>query len=103
MTLHDESNRLRGGEEIRPHVRLFRDPVTGIAWVEDGTTGSAHSAHPNIHISGSVEGMRDRGYWGRNERTVTCNGWIYNIDRCVSDDELDEIARTHCQCGGNHG
>lgn len=33
---------------IRPHVRLYRDRQTGIAWVEDGTTGCGYSCHANI-------------------------------------------------------
>lgn len=27
-------------ETIRPNVKLYRDSATGIAWVEDGNTGS---------------------------------------------------------------
>lgn len=87
---------------IRPHVKLYRDPKTGIAWVEDGTTGSGHSCHPNISSSGSVRGMKDRGYWGKHDRTVRSHGWIYNIDHVSVSGELDEIARLHCRCGGAH-
>ena len=89
-------------KEIRPYVELYRDNETGIAWVEDGTTGNGHSCHPNIDTSGSVRGMKQRGYWGKNDRTVRCHGFIYNIDRLVVTDELDEIARQHCRCGGKH-
>lgn len=89
-------------KEIRPYVKLYRDNETGIAWVEDGTTGNGHSCHPNINASGSVAGMRKLGYWGKEDRTVKCHGAIYNIDRLSVDDELDEIARQHCRCGGKH-
>lgn len=89
-------------KEIRPYVELYRDNETGIAWVEDGTTGNGHSCHPNIGASGSVRGMKQRGYWGKNDRTVRCHGFIHNIDRLVVTDELDEIARQHCRCGGQH-
>lgn len=89
-------------EEIKPHVRLYRDPSTGLAWVEDGTSGCGHSAHPNIDATGSVRGMKDRGYWDKADRTLRAHGFIYNIDKSAVSDELDEIARQHCQCGGKH-
>ncbi len=89
-------------QELEPHIKLYRDPATGLAWVENGRTGAGHSAHPNIDESGSVSGMKKLGYWGQNDRTVSSNGFIYNIDRCVVSDRWDEIARQHCQCGGTH-
>ncbi len=90
-------------ETIRPHVKLYRDPETGIAWVENGEAGCGHSCHPNISKTGSVRGMRNVGYWAKDCRTARSHGWIYNIDLLVTSDDLDEIARQHCQCGGNHG
>jgi hypothetical protein len=90
-------------QEIRPYVKLYRDPKTGIAWVEDGRSGNAHSAHPNIDSSGSVAGMRKLGYWGKKDQTVRSHGFIYNIDRSVVHDEFDRLAAEHCRCGGNHG
>lgn len=89
-------------QEIKPHVFLYRDSETGIAWVENGSTGLGHSAHPNIDASGSVSGMKKLGYWSKEDRTVRSHGYIYNIDLCITSDELDEIARQHCQCGGKH-
>lgn len=81
---------------------LYRDSNTGIAWVENGHTGCGHSAHPNIDASGSVKGMKKRGYWREEDRTVRSHGFIYNIDRLVVTDDLDEVARQHCRCGGKH-
>ena len=89
-------------KEIKPHIVLYRDDKTGIAWVEDGTSGCGHSAHPNIDKTGSVEGMKSLGYWGKDDRTVRSHGWIYNIGVCVVTSEYDEIARQHCNCGGKH-
>jgi len=66
--------------DIRPHVALFRDPKTGIAWVEDGSTGLGHTAHANIASSGSVAQMKRRGAWGKKDRAVRSHGFIYNID-----------------------
>lgn len=59
---------------------LFVDPKTGIAWIEDGRTGLGHSCHPNISATGSVRGMKGRGFWGKRDRTVRSHGFIYNID-----------------------
>lgn len=89
-------------EVVRPHVKLYRDPQSGIAWVEDGTTGSGHSCHPNISSSGSVRGMKDRGYWRKSDRTVRSHGFIYNIDECSVRGELDQLANDYCRCGGVH-
>jgi len=89
-------------KEIRPHVKLYRDSKSGIAFVEDGITGCGHSAHPNIDNSGSVSGMKKQGYWDKNAKTVKARGFIYNISSVVTTDELDEIARQYCQCGGVH-
>lgn len=52
-------------QDVRPYATLYRDDRTGIAWVENGSTGLGHSAHPNIHASGSVRGMKSLGYWSK--------------------------------------
>ena len=88
--------------EIRPHVRLYSDPKSGIAWVENGEVGLGHSSHPNIAASGSVRGMKQLGYWEKDAKTVRSHGFIYNVDRVVVSDELDDLARQHCHCGGQH-
>ena len=90
-------------EEITDFIGLYRDPETGIAWVEDGRTGNGHSAHPNIHSSGLVGGMVSKGFWSQQFKTVKSRGFIYNIAVCTVHDPLDELARKHCKCGGNHG
>lgn len=89
-------------QEIQEYVTLFRDVETGIAWVEDGRTGNGYSAHPNIDKTGSVTGMKKLGYWGKDDRTVRCHGFIYNIDSLVVSHTYDEIARENCRCGGKH-
>jgi len=87
---------------VRPHVRLYRDPKTGIAWVEDGTSGLGHTSHANISSTGSVRGMKQLGHWAKSDRMVRSHGWIYNIDTCVVTNDLDRIARDACRCGGRH-
>ena len=85
-------------KEIKPYVELFINDNTGIAWVENGSTGNSHSAHPNIGTTGSVKGMKNRGYWGKEDITVRCNGTIYNISKFAVNDELDKIASEYCKC-----
>ena len=86
--------------EIEKHKNLYRDDTTGIAWIEDGTTGLGISIHANIHSTGSVTGMKNLGYWGKKDRTVRSHGWIYNIDRFVCDkkNELELIVADECRC-----
>lgn len=88
--------------QIREHVSLHRDPRTGIAWVENGEAGIGHSCHPNISASGSARGMKAKGYWAKDDVTVKSHGFTYNVSSVVVSDDLDEIARQACQCGGAH-
>lgn len=89
-------------QQVTEHVNLYRDSKTGIAWVENGKTGNGHSAHPNIDATGSVAGMKKLGYWKKTDRAVKAGGCIYNIDRLVIDDNLDQVAADACYCGGKH-
>lgn len=89
-------------KELEPSISLHRCPKTGLAWVEDGKAGVAHSAHPNIHHTGSVRGMKRLGYWNKADRTVRCRGFIYNVDHVAVTDQYDQVAAEHCQCGGKH-
>lgn len=83
-----------------PHAKLYRDDRTGIAWVADGSTGLGYSAHPNIDRTGSVTGMKKLGYWGKNDRTVRSNGFIYNISRLAVDPSVpyEKLAAQECRC-----
>jgi len=85
-------------KEIEPYVKLYRDVKTGIAWIENGKVGLGHSAHPNIHSSGSVKGMKNKGYWNKDDKTVRSHGFIYNISKLVVTDELDKVAADYCRC-----
>lgn len=86
--------------EVKPYCNLYRDSKTGIAWIEDGSTGCGHSCHPNIDASGSVRGMKERGYWNKDDTTVRSHGFIYNISKFSIDDknELDLIVAGECNC-----
>src|SRR5688572_5302691 len=89
-------------KKVGEYANLYRDPESGIAWVEDGSTGMGHSAHPNIDASGSVSGMKRLGYWHWGDRTKRSHGFIYNIDSCLISDDYDRMAAEYCQCGGIH-
>ena len=88
---------------VRPHVTLHRCPRTGLAWVEDRTTGTATSAHPNISATGSVRGMKDRGYWQRDAATLRTRGFIYNVSVTAPEStDDDRLALAECRCPGVH-
>lgn len=95
-------------KEIRPHVKLYRDPKTGIAWVEDGTAGVGYSAHPNIKAfsgwgSSGNPSQRVRA-WAQGGRVVKSHGFLYNIDSVMGiENALDQVAAANCMCGGYHG
>lgn len=88
--------------EVKPYANLYKDTVTGIAWIEDGSTGCGHSCHPNIDSTGSVTGMKKLGYWNKKDRIVRSHGFQYNIDKFVIDtkDEFDIIVAKECACAG---
>lgn len=35
--------------------------------------------HPSIHYTGSVRGMKNLGFWGKNDLCVRCGRYIYNL------------------------
>lgn len=88
--------------QVKPYATLCRDDKTGIACIEDTSLGLRLSVHSNINITGSVRGMKNLGYWGKNDRTVKTGGVIYNIDSfvCDKDNELEMIVAEECRCQG---
>lgn len=91
--------------KIEPNFSLYRDDENGIAWIEDGYTGIEISIHPTVQAYGTVEGMKELGYWGINDRTVKSHGCIYNIDKVSmpllnrsSLHELVQIVLNECKC-----
>lgn len=87
-------------QQIEPGIVLCRDDLNGIAWIENRNAGIGISVHPNIDVSGSVEGMIARGYWRKEDRIVESHGWLYNIDRfsCWPDDKLEQMVARECRC-----
>ena len=39
--------------------------------------------HPSIHYTGSVQGMKKLGYWGKDDVCVRCGQYIYNLSRYI--------------------
>lgn len=85
-------------EVIQPNVEVYQNPMTGIAWVKDGRNGLSYSCHPNIHKTGSVKGMKARGYWDPDDEVVSSNGFKYNTSHFIVSDGLDSIAANYCEC-----
>ncbi len=91
--------------EIVPGKTLYKDTTTGIAWIHDGASGCGISIHANIDASGSVRGMKKRGYWEKDARTIRSHGFVYNIDTFIHDwDEkspmrkYEDIVEKECRC-----
>jgi hypothetical protein len=64
----------------------------GIVSIENYSTGCGHSCHPNIDVTGSVSGMKNKGYWGKKDEIVRANGFFYNKSVIHCSDPLDEVA-----------
>lgn len=64
----------------------------GVVMIENNTVGCGHSCHPNIDASGSVKGMKNLGYWGKEDETVKAGGFIYNLSSVVITNPLDLLA-----------
>ena len=39
------------------------------------------SRHPSIHHTGSVQGMKKLGFWGKDDVCVRCGQYIYNLSQ----------------------
>ncbi len=89
-------------KDLAPGVRLSWDDQTGLVWIDDYARGREHAAHPKIKRPRSADDMKRRGHWGPDDRCVPSQSFIYNIDRLSIHEPLDDVARQHCRCAGNH-
>lgn len=64
----------------------------GIVSIENGSTGTGHSCHPNIDVSGSLTGMKQRYKSWREGKIVRSRGFYYNKSSIVISDPLDLLA-----------
>ncbi len=85
-------------QKLNQNQSLHRNENTGIAWVEDSSTGLAHSCHPNIHSSDSPSDMKKLGYWPNTDWIVKSDGYYYNLSSIVISDKLDALAAENCRC-----
>jgi hypothetical protein len=82
------------GVTLNPYQRLYCDPQTGLAWIENGSAGLAHTLHPNCEANRYTR----RKYPERLE----VRGFLYDVQSSVSD-EFAPILQKYCACGGRHG
>jgi len=60
--------------------------------IENNSAGVGHSAYANISSSGSVEGMKNLGYWRKEDKTVKQGDFIYNLSSVVISCSIDALA-----------
>lgn len=94
--------------ERHSQIQLYRDTVSGIAWVEDELRGVRYPAHPSVQKEGgpfTVDDMKRKGYWRKDAKTVeTDDGFVYNVDKlCLGDEYASvaiytEVAVEACRC-----
>ena len=75
---------------LSPCAGLYHDLETGLAWVEDGD--AVHLCHPQVEPGQVVE----------EDQVMELDGVRYNVSLLRVTVELEELARQHCQCGGQH-
>lgn len=63
---------------LGPYQRAKFDPQTGLTWIEDGTAGVAHSAHPNMEANKYSRKLHFD--W------IECRGFLYSPDVFTSTD-----------------
>ena len=81
--------------------KLYQDSKTGLTRVEDGRSGTGHSAHPSADPGVTKSALRQRK-WSDDDKIVRAFGLKYNISQLHCKDEWDHLARQHCRCGGQH-
>lgn len=62
-----------------------------VVTIDDHSIGCRMSAHPNIGQSGSVAGMKNMGYWRKNDVTVRQRNFIYNVSSVACTSIIDEL------------
>jgi hypothetical protein len=67
--------------------------------VHDGSSGSGHQPYPSIDKTGSVRGMRARGYWGAKDKVIRVLGGCYNVSHQIIDHPLDLLSLRLIQNG----
>lgn len=74
----------------------------GLVVIGDGGVGLGHSCHPCIDSTGSVAGMKDRGWCEKHDHVVDAFGFKWNVDKFSARSGLDWVAAELCYCQGEH-
>lgn len=83
---YNDALQLQAGDEIVVYVEDMQHKLSikkGIARIFDTSVGIIISCYPNITSTGSVRGMKERGWWGKKDKTVRLGGYIYNVSSIV--------------------
>ena len=80
-------------------VRLYRNTVSGVAWVEGLQRRVA--AHPGYPFAEDMPTCYEKR-WRFGDRLVIANSYIWNIDQRSGNTPAEVWARAHCRCGGLH-
>jgi hypothetical protein len=81
-----------GNYRVKELGWLVSMPIIGrVCNIKNYSTGTGHSAHPNIDNSGSVSGMIKLGYWKDTDLICRERGFTYNYSKIVCSDLLDEL------------
>jgi len=65
--------------------------ISKVVTIENYSSGTRHSAHPNINSTGSVRVMKKLGYWAKTDITTSQRGTIYNISKVYCSNPLDHL------------
>lgn len=88
VTLQQTKAGLKINENLCTKIHISKN----VCSIENNSTGTGHSVHPNISETGSVKGMKEKGYWRKEDKTVKFNGFIYNTSEVVISDPIDALA-----------
>lgn len=65
-----------------------------ICTIWNESLGMEHCAHPNIDKTGSVKGMKSRGFWREEDKIYSKGGYHFNMSKVTFSDDLDRLCLT---------
>lgn len=97
--------------ELGKKRTLYRDPETGLAWIEDARTHTTHCSHPRVlgsvtltqpSLQKSKINLLTGWLVGDHLLFADDSRYIYNLSRSEVVTYLDAEAARNCDCAGNH-
>lgn len=81
---------------VQNHLRINGELVefkisNGIVQGRNYSSGGGHSAYSNIDVTGSIRGMKKRGFWGKKDEIVRAHGFYFNKSQVLITDAIDAI------------